>query len=474
MNGTSETGSAPASVLVLLIGTFMAVLDFFIVNVAIPDMQRELHASAAQIELVVAGYAVAYGSALIVGSRLGDRFGRKRLFLIGIGFFTVFSAACGLTPNAEILVVGRVLQGLAAALLSPQVLAIIGAELSPPGKAHALVVYGFIMGVASVFAQLFGGILIGLDLLHVGWRACFLINVPIGLVASALTLRMTPESRAPQASRLDLIGMMLIFGALAMFILPLIEGQQHGWPKWTFALLVMSALLFLAFVGWEARTNRSSGVPLVDMGLFRNRPLTVGLGAQLSFYMSMGSFYLVLALYLQQGRGLSPLEAGLIFVANGAGYLFTSSGVGRLAKRLDQQIIALAAYVRAIGLSVLFVTVAKIGVTGSSLWLIPGLLLNGAGTGLAVSPLALTVLSRVDSKHIGAVSGVLTTGLQIGNAIGVAVIGIIFYSTLRQPPANFAHAFGAALIYLIAMCLALAGLVQLLSPRRVSAVPSAL
>jgi EmrB/QacA subfamily drug resistance transporter len=459
-NGTGER--APASVLVLLVGTFMAVLDFFIVNVAIPDMQRDLHASDAEIELVVAGYAIAYGSALIIGSRLGDRFGRKRMFLLGVAVFTASSAICGLTPNAEILVAARFIQGLGAALLSPQVLAVFGAELGPTAKAQALVAYGFVMGVASVFAQLLGGVLIGLDLLGIGWRACFLINVPIGVAALVLTARMTPESRVPGAPPLDLFGMMVAFAALTALTVPLIEGRQHGWPGWSFALLAGAGVLFAGFVLWQIRTRRRGGVPLVDLEMFRERYFTVGLAAQVTFYMSMAGFYLVLALYLQEGRGLTPLAAGLIFVANGAGYLCTSSQVGRIAKLLGRQVIALAALGRAAGVGVLLFTVAKIGVTGSSLWLIPGLLLNGAGTGLAVSPLASTVLSRVDNEHVGAASGVLTTGLQVGNAIGVAVIGVIFYAALQRSHANYALAFGSALAYLIAMSLVLIGLVQLL------------
>jgi len=455
-----EATRAPASVLVLLAGTFMAVLDFFIVNVAIPDMQRELGASDAEIELVVAGYAVAYGSALIIGSRLGDRFGRKRVFLLGIALFTASSALCGLTPDSAILVAGRLAQGLAAALLSPQVLAIFAAELGPAAKAQALVAYGFVMGIASVFAQLLGGLLIGLDPLGAGWRACFLINLPLGLVAWALTARLTPESRAPAASRLDLVGMSLIFAALAALTLPLIEGRQQGWPGWSFSLLAGAVLLFLAFVAWERRAKRRGTEPLVDLALFRERSFTAGLLAQLAFYMSMAGFYLVLALYLQAGRGLTPLEAGLIFVANGAGYLATSSQVGRLARRLGHQVIALAALVRAAGLGVLLLTVALIGVAHSSLWLMPGLLLNGAGTGLAVSPLASTVLSRIGARHVGAASGVLTTGLQVGNALGVAVIGVIFYAALGPAPATYAHAFAAALVYLIAMSVLLIGLVS--------------
>jgi EmrB/QacA subfamily drug resistance transporter len=460
-DSSREASRAPISILVLLAGTFMAVLDFFIVNVAIPGMQHDLRASDAEIQLVVAGYAVAYASALIIGSRLGDRFGRRRIFLLGVRLFAVSSAICGFTPNAEVLVAARLAQGLSAALLSPQVLAIFGAELGPSAKAHALVAYGFVMGIASVFAQVIGGALIGLDPLGAGWRACFLINVPIGLITAALAARMTPESRAPTAPRLDLPGMILISAALAAFTVPLIEGRQHGWPTWTFVLLASAVLLFLAFTRWEIHTKRHGTVPLIDTDLFHEPSFNLGLAAQLIFYMSMAGFYLVLSLYLQAGRGLTPLQAGLIFIANGVGYLCTSSQVGRLAKRLDQRVIALAALVRAVGLGVLLLTVTKIGVAGSSLWLIPGLLLNGAGTGLAVSPLASTVLSRIPVRYVGAASGVLTTGLQIGNAAGVALIGIIFYAVLRRPSLDYAQAFISALIYLIAMSLALAGLIHL-------------
>ena len=227
-------------------------------------------------------------------------------------------------------------------------------------------------------------------------------------------------------------------------------------------LLASAALLLAAFAGWEVRSKHRGIEPLVDLALFHERSFTIGLLAQVAFYMSMAGFYLVLALYLQGGRGLTPLQAGLIFIANGAGYLCTSSLVGKFAKRLDRQVIALAGLVRAAGLGVLLLTVTAIGVAGSSLWLVPGLLLNGAGTGLAVSPLASTVLSRIGARRVGAASGVLTTGLQVGNALGVAVIGVIFYAALRQSPANYAHAFGSALVYLIAISVALIALVQLL------------
>ena len=200
----------------LLTGTFMAVLDFFIVNVAIPDLQRDLSASASQIQFVVAGYALAYGSALIVGSRFGDIFGRRRMFICGMILFTAASAACGLAPDARIVIVARIVQGLSAALLSPQILAILSAVYAGAAKARALNAYGFCMGLASVLGQVIGGLLIHLNLFGWGWRSCFLLNVPIGTLAVVLAGRVIPESRAPRQPNLDLPGMLLIASALVV------------------------------------------------------------------------------------------------------------------------------------------------------------------------------------------------------------------------------------------------------------------
>jgi EmrB/QacA subfamily drug resistance transporter len=451
---------ARLSSLVLLLGTFIAVLDFFIVNVAIPDLQRDLHATDAQIQFVVAGYAIAYGSALIVGSRLGDKFGRKRVFLVGIALFTAASAYCGVTASAGGVVVGRFIQGFAAALFSPQVLSSFGATLAEDEKSYALAAYGFVMGVASVFAQLIGGALMHFDLFGSGWRVCFLINVPFGIATLALVARWTPESRAAVPPAFDLPGMALVSVALAAFITSLIEGRQQGWPTWIFVSFAIALFLFPAFVVWEQRTKRAGITPLVDMALFEERSFRVGLVAQLVFYMSMAGFYLVLALYLQQGRGLDPLGAGTIFAANGLGYLATSSLVRPVEKALGYQIVALAALLRAVGLGLLLVVPAVIGTRGSILWLTPGLLFNGAGTGFAVAPLASIILSRIKSDKAGAASGVINTALQIGNAMGVALIGIVYYAS-----DSVAQGFEWGLIYLIVLTLALAALTQLFRVR---------
>lgn len=239
-----------------LLGTFMAVLDFFIVNIAIPDLQRGLHATDAQIQMVVAGYGVSYGSMLVLGARIGDRFGRKRMFLLGTMIFMLASAFCGLATRPDLLIVGRVLQGLAAALFSPQVLASFNATLAGPAKAKAIAAYGFVMGVASVFAQLIGGVLIHENVFGIGWRSCFLINLPVGVAACALVLGLTPESRASTTRTLDYGGMALIATATLALTIPLIEGHQLGWPTWSIWLLAGCVPLFALFVYWEAREKR--------------------------------------------------------------------------------------------------------------------------------------------------------------------------------------------------------------------------
>jgi EmrB/QacA subfamily drug resistance transporter len=455
------------TMLVLLAGIFMAILDFFIVNVAIPSIQRDLHASPATIQFIVAGFALAYGAGLIVGGRCGDIFGRRRMFVVGMALFTASSAACGVAPNATFLVIGRVCQGLSAALMSPQVLTIMGAAYQGEARARAINAYGVTMGIAAVFGQLIGGLLIQADIFGLSWRACFLINVPIGIVAIALAPRFVPESRAPGRPRVDLGGMILVSLALAAVVLPLIEGREEGWPLWAWLCLAVSVPLFALFAAYEHRVPLRGGSPLIDLNLFRERAFTVGLLTQLLFFTGMASFFLVFALYIQLGRGLSPLDSGLLFSAIGAGYMATSTTARKVAAKLGRQVIALGGLLRMVGLGLLLLTMAAIGVTGHTTWFIPALIIDGAGMGLAVAPLVSTVLSRITPQHAGAASGVLSTGQQIGSAAGVAIIGIIFYGALPASPGlnDYTNAFRFSLVYLIGVGLTLAVLVQFL-PRK--------
>ncbi|NES27117.1 MFS transporter [Micromonospora terminaliae] len=427
----------------------MTAIDAFIVNVALPVMQRDLHAGPAALEWVVAGYVLAVAAGLVTGGRLGDRYGRRRIFGLGLALFTGASVLCGLAPTAGVLVGARVLQGLAAALLMPQVLAIVRTSVAPAEQPRAFARYGLTMGLGAVFGQLIGGLLIRADLWGLDWRLCFLINLPVGVVALAL-LRRVPESRQP-ATRLDLPGAVLVSAALVALVLPLVEGREQGWPLWTWLSLAASAPLFALFVA----TQRRSAQPMVHLSMFRERAFSVGLVATQVFWMGQASFFLILALYLQVERGLSALESGIVFTAIGAGYLATSTYAHRIAARLGRQVVTVGALIMVVGLYAMWAAAGH----GTG-WLVPGLAVDGVGMGIALAPLTTTVLSRVSPRHTGAAAGVLATVNQTGNAVGVALIGIVFYQA-----ADLTGGFRAGLVALIALELALAAVIQLL-PRR--------
>jgi EmrB/QacA subfamily drug resistance transporter len=446
---------------VLMAGTFVFVLDFFIVNVAIPSTQAALGASDAQIQLVVATYSIAIASLLILGGRLGDLLGRRRVFIVGLALFTVSSALCGAAGGIGPLLIGRVLQGIGAALFAPQVLSIIGVTFAGDERRRAVTTYGLTMGLAAAGGQLIGGVLIALDLLGLGWRACYLVNLPIGIAALLLAPRAIPESRAEAGERLDLLGALLAGATLVAIVLPLIEGGRQGWPVWTFASLALAIPLALAFALRQRRLAASGGTPLVHPALFRERAFTVGVFASVVFYAGMAGFFLVLAVYLQEGCGLSALDSGLVFTGLAGGYLAASFGAESLTPRLGRQVLAAGGVIRAAALAGLALTVAAIGTAGSPLLLVPALTVDGIGMGLLTAPLVATVVGGMDPRHAGAASGVLSTANQVGNTIGVAVIGAIFYGAVG-PHADYAGAFELALLAVAAICLLVSALVQLL------------
>jgi EmrB/QacA subfamily drug resistance transporter len=461
-----STSRNPALALaVLMAGTFVFVLDFFVVNVAIPATQADLGASDGQIQLVVATYAIAIASLLIVGGRLGDLYGRRRLFAAGLALFTAASALCGAAPTTELLLVGRAVQGVGAALFAPQVLSIIGVSFGGEDRRRAVTLYGLVMGLAAAGGQLIGGALIELDLLGLGWRSCYLVNVPIGLAAVALVPRALAESRSAHGDRLDIPGAALAGATLVAVVLPLIEGRAQGWPLWTFAALAAAVPLGAAFVLRQRRLAADGGSPLVDPALFRERPFAVGVAASVVFYAGMASFFLVLAVYLQEGCGLSALDSGLVFTALAGGYLAASVGAEALAPRFGRQVLAAGGVVRALALVGLALTVAAIGVDGSPWLLLPALAVDGIGMGLLTAPLVATVVGAMDERHAGAASGVLSTAQQVGNTIGVAAIGALFYGSIGAS-ADFAGAFEEALAAVAAVSLAVAALVQLLPAPR--------
>jgi EmrB/QacA subfamily drug resistance transporter len=440
----------------------MVVLDFFIVNVALPSIQTELHASDGAVEWVVAGYALTSAVFVISGGRLGDRLGHRRTFSLGLALFTLASAACGAASTPTELVVARLIQGVAAALLTPNVLSIIGVLYSGPDRLRALSAYGTSMGLAAAGGQLIGGALIALDPAGLGWRTCFLINVPIGIAALVAAPRVIPETRARTKSSLDVMGTLLATAALTAIVLPLVEGRQHGWPAWTLISLAAAPVLLGALIAHQRRLGRRGGNPLLDLTLFRARSFSAGLATQLCFWAGQASFFVVLALYLQEGRGLSPLAAGLVFTILAAAYLVASAVAPALGARYGRAVIGGGALILASGHLLLLWAVAEIGVAGSVAVLVPGLVLVGAGMGLVLAPLAGTILQTLDPERAGAASGLISTMQNVGGALGVAITGAIFFGSVHSGyPTAFELAAGQ-----LALLVASVALLSRALPRR--------
>jgi MFS family permease len=440
-------------------GTFMFVLDFFIVNVALPSIQQSLRAGEGAIEWIVAGYAISTAVLLVTGGRLGDQFGRRRVFAAGLAVFVLTSAACALAPDPAVLVAARILQGVGAALMAPNILAILGVVYSGPARVRAISVYGMVMGLAAVSGQLIGGVLIRTDLGGLGWRAIFWINVPLGVAALLASPRLVPESRASQGSRFDLAGVALITACLVAVVLPLVDGRQEGWPAWSWIALGSSVPLAIAFAAHQRRKAARGGVPLLSPRVFASWPLRAGLITQTAFWCQQAASYLVIGLYLQQGRGLSPLAAGGVFAVLAAGYLLTSFRAPALTIRFGRGVIAAGAVLAAAGDGALYLAA---GHGGPVAWLFPGLVLLGAGQGLCITPLTTTVLSHADPASAGSVSGALSTAQQVGNSIGVAVTGVLFFGAVDR---GYGLAFERSVLQMGALLLVVAALTRLM-PRR--------
>ncbi|MFH9349112.1 MFS transporter [Kitasatospora sp. NPDC017646] len=466
----TEAAAAPAApaprglLPVVLTATFMTALDTFVVNVAVPSVQADLGAGPAVVQWVMAGFGLALAVGLVTAGRLGDRYGRRRVFALGLALFTLASAGCGLAPTAAALVGGRVAQGLAAALMGPQVLAILRTAFSGAAQARAFARYGLTMGIGAVFGQLIGGLLIRADLLGLGWRSCFLINLPIGLAALAAVRRCLPESRAPQRPGLDPVGVLLVSAALTALVLPLIQGPGLHWPLWTLLCLAAAAVLLAAFAVHQHRAtaNRATahGSPLVDTRLFRSGAFRTGLLAQLVFWLGQASFFLVLALHLQLGRGLDALGSGLVFTAIGLGYLLTSNATHLVTARLgERRTITVGGLLMAVGLGLLALAAHDAG-DASVWWLAPGLFVDGLGMGLVIAPVTTVALAAVEPGLAGAAAGVVATVQQVGGAVGIALIGLVYYGA-----GDPAAAFGRSVTALAVLELVLVGLVRLL-PRR--------
>ncbi|HVA91201.1 MAG TPA: MFS transporter [Chloroflexota bacterium] len=419
---------------IILSATFMVLFDFFVVNVAAPSMRLDLGASTAALQLVVGGYAFTYAAALITGGRLGDRYGYRRLFVLGMAAFVVASAACGLAQTTDELIAARLCQGLVAAGMVPQVLALITALFPPATRHRALAWFGATIGLGSIAGQVLGGVLLQANILGLGWRAIFLVNVPIGLVALFLAARLLPPIRSAAEPRLDPIGVLAISGSLALALVPLTLGREEGWPAWALVMLIASLPAMLVTVGYEARLTRRGGQPVLPLDLFRQRSFAGGLGINMAIYVYFGSFMLGLALFLQAGLRFSALDAGLTFAPVGVAFAATSLLMRPLIAKHGFRVISWGLGLTTLGMLGLLITVHLSGSAINGLRIAPWLFLTGAGNGCVMPSLIGVVLTGVPAHKAGAAAGTLTTGQQFALALGVAGLGEVFFGVLGARP----------------------------------------
>jgi EmrB/QacA subfamily drug resistance transporter len=400
---------------------------------------------------------------VITGGRLGDLYGRRSMFILGLSGFTLTSALCGLAPTVPSLIVARVLQGFTAAVLFPQVFSLIHITFAQgEARARAFAALGVALGLAAVVGQVLGGILVAADLWDLSWRPIFLVNIPIGLTAIAAAQRLLPADKISGRQRLDVVGVVLSALGLGLLLYPLIEGQERGWPASSSAMLA-TALAILAVFAWHQHgKSLGKNSPLLQTDLFRNRAFTIGVLLVLLYYSTHSSFFLAYAFFVQIGLGLSPLSSGIILSAVPLAFMVGSAIAGRVATEWQPRVLTTGAAIKAAGNATAAAT-ALLAVPTSGEALVPALLLVGLGQGLLVTPLFSTILGGIRHGDIGSASGMLSTMQQVGGAFGVALVGILFAAVLAHTRTagffetrTYAFAFAAASGYA-----ALAGLVVL-------------
>jgi MFS family permease len=422
---------------IVLTGQFMAVLDASVVNVAAPAIHADLHASGAGLQLVVAGYVITYAVFLVTGARLGDIFGHRRMFLAGLALFTLASLGCGLATSTAMLVALRFIQGAGAAAMIPQVLSLIQRGFTGTARAGAMRLYAAVIAGGAVAGQIAGGLLVTANLLGTGWRAVFLINVPIGAALLALGARLLPHGAGQRDRGLDPAGLALLTPAAVALVLPLVLGQSEHWPVWVWACLVSSALLFALFVLVERRVAARGGSPLIPGRVLRLPGAAMGVAALFVTMAVFGGFFFALALHLQGGLGDSALRAGLLFAPAGAAFAVVSLNWQRLPRQLHGGLIIVGFAAEAAGLIWLALLFRGGGTGGITLYLAQAVI--GAGMAGAFSPLMTAVLMRVPVADAADATGVIVTVNQLAIVVGVATFGTLYLNLAGRLPAHLAH-----------------------------------
>ena len=414
---------------VCLVAGFMTLLDVSIVNVALPSMQSGLGATAAELSWVVSGYALTFGLVLVSSGRLGDDRGRRRMFLVALGLFTLTSALAGLAFDPTFLVVVRLLQGVAGGMLNPQVVGYIQQLFRGAERGRAFGLYGTAIGISTAVGPLLGGLLIHLRGDADGWRWVFYVNVPIGVAALVAGARLLPRDDASGERRpLDLVGALLLGAAVVALMLPLVKSEQDpaSAPWW---LLAVSAVLVAVFVGWERRAARRHGHPLVNFALLGTPSYVWGTTLGLVYFAGFTSIFFVLTIYLQAGLGYSALEAGLTLTPFALGSAVSAAIGGRLVSRLGKPLVVLGLVLVAAGLLATDLLLGA-GFAHAGGVVAGPLLVAGVGSGLVIAPNQTLALADVPPREGGTAAGVLQTGQRVGSAVGISLVGAVFFGHL--------------------------------------------
>jgi EmrB/QacA subfamily drug resistance transporter len=441
-----ESGDQPdpnrwKALVICLLGGGIVLLDVSIVNVALQSISTGLPGTTPEaVQWILSGYALSFGLLLVPGGRLGDATGRRRMFVIGVGLFTLASALCGFAPNGIVLVIARLVQGLAGGLLTPQVTALIQQLFRGKERGTAFGLFGATVGIATAIGPLIGGLLITAFGTENGWRFVFFVNLPVGLVTILLAFRYLPAPRGDERGGkhdFDPVGIVLLGAAVIALLLPFVQSQEwKGTAKWW--LIVVAVVFGVVFVLWERHYQRTKE-PVVDLRLFRRRSFSLGVGLATVYFAGFTPLFFVLTLALQSGLHYSALMAGLASIPFAIGSGIASTVGGRVVHRFGRQLIVIGTILVLIGLGAVVWVVANHFESDLGWWLVLPLLVAGIGSGLTISPNQTLTLSEVPVEQGGSAGGLIQVGARVGSAIGIAAVGSVFYSTLASSRGDYAQ-----------------------------------
>jgi len=431
-----EAGRGWRAVSIVLAGAFMALLDTTIVNVALPTIRSGLHASPASMEWVVSGYALAYGLALVPAGRAGDRFGHKPMFLLGLTVFVLASVACGLSQSAAEIVAARIVQGLGAGMFYPAIAATIQLAFTGPARSKAFGVFGATIGFATALGPLLGGLIISAAGTGDGWRWIFFVNLIIGAVTVPLAAWQLPRSEPSRRRGFDLPGFALLTAGLLLLLIPLIEGEQDGWPAWCLACFGACVVVFALLAAWELTAERRGGDPLLNPGLLRQTSFSAGAIFAVAYFAGFSSVFFTLSILWQEGLGHTALITGLVGAPFSVGSLVSAANSDKLSARMGRMVLVTGCVLVLAGLALAILVVHLTAPSPDGWYLIGPLLLAGLGNGMVIAPNQDFVLASVPPKEAGTASGILSTAQRLGTAIGIAIIGAVLFGTLHLSSAS--------------------------------------